>query len=101
MCRAVNGALARYPEARRRCLQLHTPIILAVWPQARLVQEEASAATYGEVYEAYCARYSRDTDRPILMYKEHVHGNLGPDERCAHHRPHIACFCLRLRVSSR
>jgi hypothetical protein len=76
LCRSVNAALARYPEARRRLLQLHAPIILAVWPQARLVQEEASAAAYGEVYEAHCARYHRDADRPILHYKEHVYGNV-------------------------
>lgn len=49
VCRAVNQALLRHPQARQRTLQLHAPIILAVWPQARLVQEEASMCTLGEV----------------------------------------------------
>ena len=80
-CRSVNNALARYPEARRRNLQLHTPIILAVWPQARLVQEEASTLTYGEVYEANCSRYHREADKPILFFKERVHGDQPADRR--------------------
>jgi hypothetical protein len=29
--------------------------------------------TLGEVYELSCARYNRDPDRPILMYKDLVH----------------------------
>jgi hypothetical protein len=82
-CRAVNQAMARFPEARRRLLQLHTPIILAVWPQARLVQEERSFTTYSEVYEGNCERFNRDVDAPILHFKDHVHGNLPQNRKRA------------------
>jgi hypothetical protein len=99
-CRAVNTALARYPEARRRHLQLHTPIILAVWPQARLVQEEESNMTYGEVYEANCLRCNRAVDKPVLFFKEHVHGNL-PLDRKRTQPPSPACLCLRCYLPAR
>lgn len=72
VCRSVNNALTHYPAARRRNLLLHTPIIMAVWPQARIVQEEASLLTYGEVYDHNCARCNRDVDKPIFYYKERV-----------------------------
>lgn len=81
--------MARFPEARRRHLQLHAPIILAVWPQARLVQEERSFATYGEVYENNCARYGRDIDRPILYFKEQIHANVPPEQPRA--PPPLSC----------
>ena len=79
LCSSVNNALTAFPAARKRQLLLHTPIIMAVWPQARLVQEEASLMTYGEVYEHNCARCHRDVDKPILFFKERVHAPVPED----------------------
>jgi hypothetical protein len=72
-CRSVNWLFRKFPEARCRNLQLHTPIIVSFWPQARLIQEEVSNMTYGETYELTCARAGKDPDRPILHFKEKIH----------------------------
>ncbi|KAK9855808.1 hypothetical protein WJX84_006870 [Apatococcus fuscideae] len=53
LLRQMNRLLDRFPEARRRCLAFHTPIIVPVWPQVRLLEEDASYCSYGEAYEAY------------------------------------------------
>ena len=36
LLRQMNRLLDRFPEARRRCLAFHTPIIVPVWPQVSL-----------------------------------------------------------------
>ena len=35
----------------------------------RLVEEESSYGSYGEAYEANCARYGREVDLPIVLFK--------------------------------
>lgn len=72
-CRSVNWLLRKYPEARRRNLQMHAPIMVSMWPSARLVQESSSMMTVGEVWEQYWARAGRESDKAIILFKDRVH----------------------------
>jgi hypothetical protein len=51
LMRLANALLERAPDARRRGLAWHTPAIVPVWPQLRLLEEEPSYASYYEAYE--------------------------------------------------
>jgi transformation/transcription domain-associated protein len=51
--RLANALLERAPDARKRGLGWHTPAIVPVWPQLRLLEEEPSYASYYEAYEGW------------------------------------------------
>jgi transformation/transcription domain-associated protein len=70
LMRHLNRLLLKHKQSRRRHLLFHTPIIVPVWPQVRLLEEELSYSTYGEAYEMYHARHGREADVPINFFKE-------------------------------
>lgn len=70
LMRHLNRMLEKHKQTRRRHLMFHTPIIVPVWPQVRLLEEEASYSTFGEACEINCARYGREADVPITFFKE-------------------------------
>ena len=80
LLRSFNDALADRPAPRARGLAWTTPAAIPVYPAVRLVEEDPSAATYGEAYETSCARYGRAADLPIIHFKKRV---AGPDGRPA------------------
>ena len=82
LLRSFNAALAAAPAPRSRGLAWATPVVVPVYPAVRLLQEDPSAASYGEAYEASCARYGRDPDLPIAHFKKRCaapDGRLLPD----------------------
>jgi len=82
LLRALNAALAAAPQPRARALRWHTPPAIPVYPAVRLVREDPTTATYGEAYEASCARYGRDPDLPIVHFKKRcaaADGRMLPD----------------------
>ncbi|KAL0020642.1 hypothetical protein WJX79_010395 [Trebouxia sp. C0005] len=72
LLRLINGLLEKHPESRSRKLAAHAPIIVPVYSQIRLVEEDASYCTYGEAYEVNCARYGRQPDQPIVQFKKRI-----------------------------
>ncbi len=80
--RSLNELLETHPDARRRSLSWHTPAVIPVWPQVRLVEDNPAYCTYGDAYDVHCARYGRDTDAPINLFKNrccNASGTLVPD----------------------
>ena len=65
----LNGVLAKHTETRRRNMCYYTPAIVPVWPQVRLLEDDDANGTYAEVYDANCARYGREADLPITLFK--------------------------------
>eukprot|EP00898_Chlorokybus_atmophyticus_P003741 jgi/Chlat1/4368/Chrsp29S04524 len=70
--RICNRFLDKHKETRRRHLLFHVPVIIPVWPQVRLVEDDPTYCTFGEVYEINCARYDREADYPITLFKENL-----------------------------
>lgn len=70
--RVLNRLFDKNKESRRRHLAFHTPIIIPVWPQVRLVEDDLMYSTFGEVYEINCARYGREADLPITHFKDRL-----------------------------
>jgi len=77
LLRTFNQLLERHCETRSRHLSYHTPAIIPIWPQVRLVEDDLTYTSYGEAYEINCARYGREPDIPILLFKERLNQAAG------------------------
>lgn len=74
LLRLMNRLLDKHPPCRSRSLNWFAPVIIPVWTQVRLVEEDPSYTTYFEAYEMNCTRYGREPDHPVLHFKKIIHG---------------------------
>ncbi|CAI9763537.1 unnamed protein product [Fraxinus pennsylvanica] len=70
--RVMNRMFDKHEESRRRHICIHTPIIIPVWSQVRMVEDDLMYSTFLEVYENHCARNDREADLPITHFKEQL-----------------------------
>ncbi|KAF5735955.1 Phosphatidylinositol 3- and 4-kinase family protein with FAT domain isoform 1 [Tripterygium wilfordii] len=70
--RVMNQMFDKHKESRRRHICIHTPIIIPVWSQVRMVEDDVMYNTLLEVYENHCARNDREADLPITYFKEQL-----------------------------
>ncbi|XP_058091042.1 uncharacterized protein LOC131237348 isoform X3 [Magnolia sinica] len=81
--RVMNRMFDKHKESRRRHLCIHTPIIIPVWSQVRMVEDDLMYSTFLEVYEINCARHNREADLPITHFKEQLNqaisGQISPE----------------------
>ncbi|KAJ8771163.1 hypothetical protein K2173_023488 [Erythroxylum novogranatense] len=81
--RVMNQMFDKHKESRRRHVSIHTPIIIPVWSQVRMVEDDLMYSTFLEVYENYCARNDREADLPITYFKEQLNqaisGQISPE----------------------
>ncbi|XP_047310383.1 transformation/transcription domain-associated protein-like [Impatiens glandulifera] len=81
--RVMNRMFDKHKESRRRHISIHTPIIIPVWSQVRMVEDDLMYSTFLEVYENHCARNDREADQPITYFKEQLNqaisGQISPE----------------------
>ncbi|KAE8707127.1 hypothetical protein F3Y22_tig00110387pilonHSYRG00919 [Hibiscus syriacus] len=81
--RVMNQMFDKHKESRRRHICIHTPIIIPVWSQVRMVEDDLMYNTFLEVYENHCARHDREADLPITYFKEQLNqaisGQISPE----------------------
>ncbi|CAO2831293.1 unnamed protein product [Amaranthus hypochondriacus] len=81
--RVMNRMFDKHKESRRRHICIHTPIIIPVWSQVRMVEDDLMYSTLLEVYENHCARNNREADLPISLFKEQLNpamaGQISPE----------------------
>ncbi|KAM6591803.1 hypothetical protein CsatA_014408 [Cannabis sativa] len=70
--RVLNQMFDKHKESRRRHISIHTPIIIPVWSQVRMVEDDLMYSTFLEVYENNCARNDKEADHPITYFKEQL-----------------------------
>ncbi|XP_044463478.1 transformation/transcription domain-associated protein-like isoform X2 [Mangifera indica] len=70
--RVMNQMFDKHKESRRRHICIHTPIIIPVWSQVRMVEDDLMYSTFLEVYENHCSRNDREADLPITFFKEQL-----------------------------
>lgn len=70
--RVLNRMFDKHKESRRRHINIYTPIIIPVWSQVRMVEDDVMYNTFLEVYENHCARNDREADQPIAYFKEQL-----------------------------
>ena len=72
--RNANVLLAAHPESRRRGLAFVAPGSTALWTSSgnmKLMEDDPTTFSYIDAYETHCARYGREPDAPIVVFKEH------------------------------
>ncbi|ONK62905.1 uncharacterized protein A4U43_C07F9340 [Asparagus officinalis] len=81
--RVLNKMFDKHKESRRRHLTINTPIIIPVWSQVRMVEDDLMYSSFLEVYEINSARHNRESDMPITLFKEHLNqaisGQISPE----------------------
>ncbi|KAJ7944171.1 Transformation/transcription domain-associated protein [Quillaja saponaria] len=81
--RVLNQMFNKHKESRRRYICIHTPIIIPVWSQVRMVEDDLMYNSFLEVYENHCARHGREADLPITYFKEQLNqaisGQISPE----------------------
>ncbi|XP_024180311.1 transformation/transcription domain-associated protein isoform X2 [Rosa chinensis] len=81
--RVMNQMFDKHKESRRRHICIHTPIIIPVWSQVRMVEDDLMYSTFLEVYENHCARNDKEADLPITYFKEQLNqaisGQISPE----------------------
>ncbi|XWS33857.1 hypothetical protein CRYUN_Cryun22dG0119000 [Craigia yunnanensis] len=81
--RVMNQMFDKHKESRRRHICIQTPIIIPVWSQVRMVEDDLMYSTFLEVYENHCARNDREADLPITYFKEQLNqaisGQISPE----------------------
>ncbi|CAH9105798.1 unnamed protein product [Cuscuta europaea] len=70
--RVMNRMFDKHKESRKRHICIHTPIIIPVWSQVRMVEDDVMYSTFLEVYENHCARNDREADQPVTFFKEQL-----------------------------
>ncbi|KAK9062066.1 hypothetical protein SSX86_019251 [Deinandra increscens subsp. villosa] len=70
--RVMNRMFDKHKESRRRHINIHTPIIIPVWSQVRMVEDDLTYSTFLEVYENHCSRNNKEADQPIAYFKEQL-----------------------------
>lgn len=70
LMRLMNRLLDKNPQCRSRSLGWFAPVIVPVWNQVRLIEEDPSYTTYSEAYEVNCTRYNREPDHPVIHFKK-------------------------------
>ncbi|KAJ0907922.1 putative non-specific serine/threonine protein kinase [Helianthus annuus] len=81
--RVMNRMFDKHKESRRRHISIHTPIIIPVWSQVRMVEDDLTYSTFLEVYENHCSRNNKEADQPIAYFKEQLNqaisGQISPE----------------------
>ncbi|KAI0068843.1 FAT-domain-containing protein [Artomyces pyxidatus] len=70
--RTFNGVLSRQKECRKRNLTLHIPAAISCSSSLRLLQNDSSYVTFGDIFEQYCESAGIAREDPILI----------PGEKC-------------------
>lgn len=63
-------ALARKKESRKRNLHFHIPAAISCSPNLRLLQNDSSYVTLGDIYDRHCEEIGITREDPILVSGE-------------------------------
>lgn len=62
-----HSVLARKKESRKRNLIFHIPITVPCSPALRLMQNDSSYVTFGDMFEKYCEEAGISRDDPVFI----------------------------------
>lgn len=65
-----DRALARKKESRKRNLNFHIPAAISCSPNLRLLQNDSSYVTLGDIYDRHCEETGITREDPILVSGE-------------------------------
>ncbi|TFK56003.1 FAT-domain-containing protein [Heliocybe sulcata] len=72
LLRTFNGTLARKKESRKRNLTFHLPAAVSCGANLRLLQNDSSHVTLGDIYDQHCEEAGTSREDPIFVVGEKV-----------------------------
>ena len=72
----ICSTLNRKKEARKRNLHFHLPAAVSCAPNLRLLQNDASYITLGDIYDQHCEDSGMAREEPVMMIGEKVKATL-------------------------
>ncbi|KAI9001012.1 atypical/PIKK/TRRAP protein kinase [Trametes punicea] len=70
--RTLNNTLSRKKESRKRNLHFHLPAAVSCAPNLRLLQNDSSYITLGDIYDQHCEDSGMAREEPVMMIGEKV-----------------------------
>ncbi|RPD67165.1 atypical/PIKK/TRRAP protein kinase [Lentinus tigrinus ALCF2SS1-7] len=70
--RTMNGTLNRKKESRKRNLHFHLPAAVSCAPNLRLLQNDPSYITLGDIYDQHCEDSGMAREEPVIMIGEKI-----------------------------
>ncbi|KAI0832419.1 atypical/PIKK/TRRAP protein kinase [Trametes gibbosa] len=70
--RVLNSTLSRKKETRKRNLHFHLPAAVSCAPNLRLLQNDSSYITLGDIYDKHCEDSGMAREEPVMMSGEKV-----------------------------
>lgn len=64
--------LSRKKESHKRNLHFHVPVAIPCHPSMRLLQNDSSYITFGDIYEQFCVENGLVREDPFYMIAEKV-----------------------------
>ncbi|KZT26868.1 FAT-domain-containing protein [Neolentinus lepideus HHB14362 ss-1] len=72
LLRTFNGTLNRKKESRKRNLAFHLPAAVSCGANLRLMQNDSSYVTLGDIYDHHCEETGASREDPVLVVGEKV-----------------------------
>ncbi|KAL7422906.1 transcription-associated protein 1 [Cryptotrichosporon argae] len=70
VCRIMNSVLRKRKESRRRNLQFHLPLAVALGAQLRLIQSDSSFITLQDIYDEHAFAHRQQREDAIIEFCE-------------------------------
>jgi transformation/transcription domain-associated protein len=72
LLRMLNGNLTLFKETSKRFLHITVPRVVPIFPQMRLVEDDASSISLLDILKLYSAKINNEYDAPIACYYERL-----------------------------
>ncbi|TCD69680.1 hypothetical protein EIP91_006697 [Steccherinum ochraceum] len=87
MFRTLNGALSRKKESRKRNLTFHIPAAIPCSPNLRLLQNDSSYVTFGDIFDQHCEEAGFSREDPTLLICEKTRSAMRSFRQTHGHNP--------------
>eukprot|EP00953_Heterococcus_sp_UTEX-ZZ885_P013241 7567-Heterococcus_DN1.PRE.1 len=68
----MKRLLEKNYEARRRDMHIHIPLVIPITPRMRLMEDNTSFTSLGELHEIDMQRHGKDPDAAIILFRERI-----------------------------
>jgi transformation/transcription domain-associated protein len=68
----MKRLLEKNYEARRRDMHIHIPLVIPITPRMRLMEDNTSFTSLGELHEIDMQQHGRDPDAAIILFRERI-----------------------------
>jgi transformation/transcription domain-associated protein len=79
----MKRLLEKSIEARRRDLHVHIPLVIPITPRMRLMEDNSSFTSLGELHDVDQQRQGKDPDTAIILFRERITAAIDNEKEAA------------------